>query len=73
MSSKLLGAVARGMAETGLKNDYEVAARIGMSRQTYSRLKAQGFRGMRVEDFGTLVDALGMEDVRLGDIFGGGE
>ena len=58
--SALIGAVARGMDETGIRRDCHLAEKLGIAKTTFSRYRSFKFQVMQLRDFSKMARLLGL-------------
>lgn len=66
----LLGAIGKHTAEMGLRRDCDIAARIGMSRQSWSKYRNKNFQMPGLLVFGLIARRLGFTGREVCEIVG---
>lgn len=66
----LLAAIERGKLAAGLPRDQDVAARIWLHQSTYSRMKKDGFRTMRLSTLRKMAQVLQLTPREVCDALG---
>lgn len=66
----LFAAIERGKLTTGLHRDQDVAAKIGLHQSTYSIMKKDGFRTMRLSTLRKMAQVLQLTPREVCDALG---